>query len=213
MAVAGEQRARAADANDGFTTERGVVVTYALADSFDPDSHEARTRAGIATKLAKLKGFEFAGEYDRSARYGGPVYFVPSDVLSSTEAAQALGIHGEDDLFGGVVPHGFAATKVITHPLFDARAHGPARLGAGVPASRRRLGARRFLARSRAAMPNAPAPGCSNADRCASSGPRASADGDNSWRRRATNSPMCSAPSKRKSSRLPASSSRRISTT
>ena len=119
-----EQR-RARRTQRRCTTERGVVVTYALVDSVDPDSHEARTRAGIATKLAELKGFEFAGEYDRGARYDGPVYFVPSDALSSIEAAQALGIHGEDDLFGGVVPHGFVATKVITHPLFDAQAHAP----------------------------------------------------------------------------------------
>ena len=125
MALEREQSLRAADANDGGTTGRGVVVTHALANSFDPDSHEARTRAGIAKKLAEIKGFEFAGEYDRSSRYDDPVYFVPSDVLSSTEAAQALGIRSENDLFGGVVPHGFAATKVITHPLFDAHAHAP----------------------------------------------------------------------------------------
>ena len=124
MAVEGEQRVRAAHASHGGT-DRGVVVTYALAAAFDRDSHEARTREGIAKKLAELKGFEFAGEYDPSSRYDGSVYFVPSDVLASIEAAQALGIHSEDDPFGGVVPHGFAATKVITHPLFDAQAQAP----------------------------------------------------------------------------------------
>ena len=160
-----EQPPRAADANDGGTTARGVVVTYALANSFDPDSHEARTREGIARKLAKLKGFEFAGEFARSSRYGGPVYFVPSDVLPSTEAAQALGVHSEDDLFGGVVPHAFAATKAITHPLLDARAFAPA---GWVPAFPQAVAARCWKAspRSRATIPSAPSHGGSHTDPC-----------------------------------------------
>ena len=33
---------------------------------------------------------------------------------------------GEHDLFGGVVPHAFVATKVITHPLVRPRAQAPA---------------------------------------------------------------------------------------
>jgi hypothetical protein len=41
---------------------------------------------------------------------------VPSNTLIREQAA-ALGIHGPDDLFGGVVPHAFVATKAISHPL------------------------------------------------------------------------------------------------
>ena len=45
-----------------------------------------------------------------------PAYFVPDDTLDAAQA-RALGVQGAGDLFGGVVPHRFAATKVISHPL------------------------------------------------------------------------------------------------
>jgi hypothetical protein len=51
---------------------------------------------------------------------------VPSRTLVGVEAARALGIRGEDDLFGGVVPHPFVATKTITHPLVAPDACAPA---------------------------------------------------------------------------------------
>jgi hypothetical protein len=88
-------------------------------------SHERATRAGIAERLAALKGFDFAGEYDPAARYPGPVYLVPSDTLIGLKAAAALGVRGEHDLFGGVVPHAFIATKAITHPLVRPEAQAP----------------------------------------------------------------------------------------
>ncbi len=40
-------------------------------------------------------------------------------------AARELGVTGEADLFGGVVPYPFAATKTITHPLVSAEASAP----------------------------------------------------------------------------------------
>jgi len=52
-------------------------------------------------------------------------YFVPSDTLTSA-VATSLGIRGAEDLFGGVVPSSFVATKTITHPLIDADAAAPA---------------------------------------------------------------------------------------
>ncbi len=51
---------------------------------------------------------------------------MPSDTLVGFDSAMALGIRSEDDLFGGVVPHRFVATKAITHPLFDAQSAAPA---------------------------------------------------------------------------------------
>src|SRR6266566_3560462 len=81
---------------------RGVVVTCSLRGRDYARSPEGITQVGISRMLATLKGYEFAGEYDPSRRYPGRVYFVPSDTLAG-EAASALGIHTEDDLFGGVV--------------------------------------------------------------------------------------------------------------
>jgi hypothetical protein len=88
-------------------------------------SHERATRDGIARRLAALKGFDFAGEHDPGHSYPGPVYFVPSDTLVGLDAAAALGVRDEHDLFGGVVPHAFVATKAITHPLVGPDAQAP----------------------------------------------------------------------------------------
>jgi hypothetical protein len=50
---------------------------------------------------------------------------VPSDTLVGLDAAAALGVRGEHDLFGGVVPHPFVATKAITHSLVQPDAQAP----------------------------------------------------------------------------------------
>jgi hypothetical protein len=87
--------------------------------------HESVTLSQVAAKLAALKGYDFAGEYDRAARYDAPLYFVPGGTLVGIDAAGELGIYSEDDLFGGVVPYPFVATKTITHPLVHADAFAP----------------------------------------------------------------------------------------
>src|SRR5690349_21494358 len=103
----------------------GVVALYPPFDPTYVRSHEKVARIEIGKRLAVLKGFDFVGEYDPSARYPGAVYFVPGHTLTGVETA-ALGIRGEHDLFGGVVPHPFVATKAVTHPLVDADAAAPA---------------------------------------------------------------------------------------
>jgi hypothetical protein len=103
----------------------GVVVTYSPAGSDHAHPHEVVTQAALGRKLAALLGRDFAGEYDPSGRYPGRMYFVPGGTLVSGEA-RALGVRGEDDLFGGVVPHSFVATKTITHPLVEPDATAPA---------------------------------------------------------------------------------------
>ena len=105
--------------------QRGVVAVYSDPGRGFAHGHERATREGIARRLAALKGFDFAGEFDPGARHSGPVYLVPSDTLVGLEAAAALGVRGEDDLFGGVVPHAFVATKAITHPLVGPDAAAP----------------------------------------------------------------------------------------
>lgn len=100
----------------------GTVVTYAAARS--EDDHERVTHGAIGRTLAALKGFDFGGEYDAATPYDGPLYFVPGDTLLADEA-RALGIRTEDDLFGGVVPFPFVATKAIVHPLVAPYAPAP----------------------------------------------------------------------------------------
>lgn len=103
----------------------GSVVLYSNTTANRPGSHESVSRAWVAGRIAALKGYEDAGEYDASVRYRGPLYFVPGETLVNLETANELGIRTEDDLFGGVVPYSFVATKAITHPLVDAQACAP----------------------------------------------------------------------------------------
>ena len=104
------------------TKRSRIVVTYSCRAS---RHHESVTLRELASRLAAIKGCGFAGEYDPALRYPDALYFVPNDTLVGIDAAQRLGIRGEGDLFGGVVPFAFTATKTITHPLPDAESHSP----------------------------------------------------------------------------------------
>ncbi len=100
-----------------------VVALTADHRHFDSD-HEHATRAEAARRLAMLRGVGFRGEFKRTLPCEAPTYFVPSDTLTG-DAADALGITDEHDLFGGVVPHPFVGTKVITHSLVYQSAAKP----------------------------------------------------------------------------------------
>ncbi|PVE21277.1 DUF3182 domain-containing protein [Microvirga sp. KLBC 81] len=102
-----------------------VVVEYSPLGGGFCDAHERSTRATVAKRLAALMGVDYAGTYDRTVVYPGRVYFVPSTTLVGLEQAAQLGITGERDLFGGVVPHPFVCTKAITHPLIRPNASAP----------------------------------------------------------------------------------------
>lgn len=95
---------------------RGVVVAHVPDPHDHASQHERQALLGFAERLAVLLGYQAGGFYDPSMRPPGPLYFVPASTLTAAEAA-LLGIRGPGDLFGGVVPHAFVATKVISHPL------------------------------------------------------------------------------------------------
>lgn len=103
---------------------RGSVVVCEAAQGGFAHGHERATRAECARRLAAIKDCEFRGDYEPSRRLPAPVYFVPNDALAGPEA-DTLGIRGEHDLFGGVVPHPFVATKVLTHALVHPDAAAP----------------------------------------------------------------------------------------
>jgi hypothetical protein len=115
------------DRIDDHRSRQGTVVQYSDSDSKgqEPSEHEAAALAHSASRIAALKGYSFAGEYEPARSYGSPVYFVPRDTLIGIETARHLGIRTEHSLFGGVVPHPFVATKTITHPLVDPEAVAP----------------------------------------------------------------------------------------
>ncbi|KQT08116.1 DUF3182 family protein [Ramlibacter sp. Leaf400] len=115
---------------------RGTVVTVTPEGVPPGSTHDRITLEGFARALARLKRCDVAGEYQPGRPYAGPLYFVPSDTLTGVQAAR-LGIRGPGDLFGGVVPQAFVATKAISHPLIgDEAAHPPG----WNPAFARRLG-------------------------------------------------------------------------
>ncbi|HRO59064.1 MAG TPA: DUF3182 family protein, partial [Burkholderiaceae bacterium] len=108
------------------TTECRLVVCYPPASAPDANGHEARTRGWAANFLADLEGADFAGDFDEDRRYPAPLYFVPKDTICPVELAGALGMHCDRDLFGGVAPHPFVATKAITHARETPDAPAPA---------------------------------------------------------------------------------------
>ena len=80
--------------------------------------HERVGLRYFGRRLAALLGYEFQGK--GGLQHGG--YYLPADTLDAGQAA-AHGIRGPEDLFGGVVPHAFVATKLISHGLWPG-GHG-----------------------------------------------------------------------------------------
>ena len=100
-------------------------VTYV---AFRPDAreHDRATQRGLAARLAAMMGCDF--DEVSGIAIGSIVdlgYVVPDVTITSLETARALGIRGEEDLFGGVVPFPFVATKTISHPLIGPAAAAP----------------------------------------------------------------------------------------
>lgn len=82
--------------------------------------HEHASVACFGRRLAKLMGREFRGE----ALPGLPGYFIPLETLTREQAAMR-GVTCAQDLFGGVVPHAFVASKLVTHGLVDGGTDAP----------------------------------------------------------------------------------------
>ena len=87
--------------------------------------HEVGSIVEIAKRIANLKDVPFAGECHLDNIPLGSSYIVPDETLSS-QTASCLGVKNESQIFGGVVPHEFVATKIITHPLVNVDAASPA---------------------------------------------------------------------------------------
>lgn len=105
---------------------RRDVVTYSGGLDDEMVSEHIRTRnEALARMIAELTGGTFAGEYDPTQDYLQPPYFVPHRTLVGADAARRVGIPSADDLYGGVVPFAFLATKAIAHGLVGPRAKRP----------------------------------------------------------------------------------------
>jgi hypothetical protein len=103
---------------------RGSLVLHLSRPSTRQGGHEGTTLRHVAESIAAFKGLEFAGCYDPARCLAGPVFVVPDETLVRTEA-ERLGIRCVEDVFGGVVPHEFVKTKVISHELVGETARRP----------------------------------------------------------------------------------------
>ena len=90
----------------------------------DSQGHDTTTKASLAAALARFLGAQYGGSESPERATQAPAYAVPCETLTRAEA-QALGIDDADDLFGGVVPLPFMATKCITHALVAPDAKSP----------------------------------------------------------------------------------------
>lgn len=102
----------------------GRVVMLSRRIGASSGGHDRVSRGHAAQRLAELFGYEYAGEYVVCQPRGIATYFVPDDTLLAQDAAQ-LGIRSERDLFGGVAPYAFVATKAVTHGVLAADARMP----------------------------------------------------------------------------------------
>jgi Protein of unknown function (DUF3182) len=103
-----------------------TVAFYRSAGQTGPHDHDAASKAKVAESLAALLGWQFSGDFEPAQAGAAPVYLVPSDTLESLAEATRLGVLHASDLFGGIVPAAFIATKVIAHPLLHAGSPAPA---------------------------------------------------------------------------------------
>ncbi|MFD4836656.1 DUF3182 family protein [Achromobacter sp. NPDC058515] len=103
----------------------GIVAAYPRRAG--ASEHEIASQEALALRLAALLGRRYVAGY-RPSRHRGepPPYYVPDRTITSVARAAKLGITRAADLYGGVTPHAFVATKSITHGVLDTRAKTPA---------------------------------------------------------------------------------------
>lgn len=113
--------------------ERAATAPTRSVAVFHPDTerrpispHTRQTTVALARRIATLIGGRVSGDAP-----DGRTYLVPSRTLVAGHGLDGLTIRSEDDLFGGLVPHPFVATKAITHPLVATEAPAPTGWQAG----------------------------------------------------------------------------------
>ncbi|KEZ16454.1 hypothetical protein CP98_04144 [Sphingobium yanoikuyae] len=98
-----------------------LVKIYTTRSGAMNNEHDRVARAELARRIARLGQATFVdndpapvSEPDGDAR---DTLFIPTGTID-LEMARQLGIRNESQIYGGVVPHGFVGSKVITHPVF-----------------------------------------------------------------------------------------------
>lgn len=110
------------------------VVFHRNGPSPNGHGHDSMTKASVARDIAELLDLPFSDDPADAIRARSP-YLVPCETIVGLETAGRLGVSGPDDLFGGVVPRAFMATKVVTHGLVRTGAAAPSGWPAGLGAT------------------------------------------------------------------------------
>ncbi|MEN5245627.1 DUF3182 family protein [Pseudomonas atacamensis] len=105
------------------TPSNKIVVAHSV--RAEAPQHEVETNKALARWLAQILGCKFGGSYDPAKHSGRDVYLLPTQTIVGAAHAQALGINGSDDLWGGYVEYDFICTKAISHGLRSHLAHAP----------------------------------------------------------------------------------------
>lgn len=103
-----------------FHQTRLVKIFPVLAGTMN-NEHDRVARAELARRIARLGGATFVEHEPSTVREPDDPHhtlFIPPGTIELAVAVQ-LGIRNESQIYGGVVPHGFVGSKVITHPLFQ----------------------------------------------------------------------------------------------
>src|SRR5690349_17257896 len=105
------------------TPSKKIVVAHSV--RAEAPQHEVETNKALARWLAQILGCKFGGSYDPAKHSGRELYLLPTQTIVGTAHAQALGIKGPDDLWGGYVEYDFICTKAISHGLRSHLAQAP----------------------------------------------------------------------------------------
>ncbi|MGY6271282.1 DUF3182 family protein [Achromobacter denitrificans] len=110
----------------------GIVAAYPRRAR--ASEHEIASQDALASRLAALLGCRYVPDYRPSRHRDAPApYYVPDRSIVGTARASRLGIRRMADLYGGVVPYAFVATKSISHGLAGPSARAPDGWAAALP--------------------------------------------------------------------------------
>ncbi len=86
--------------------------------------HEVASLHAASLRVSALLGCADSGDAGADVTRAGPRYWLPMRTLLREEA-DLLAIDGEDCLWGGVVPHAFVGTKLVSHRLWPGGSGAP----------------------------------------------------------------------------------------
>lgn len=107
------------------TPFRTAAWTVAYPRRRGATEHDVASQVHLARQLAILLQCRAIDPYRPDRQRQHNCYYVPDRTLMGLARARALGISGAGQLYGGVVPHHFVATKSISHALWSAASTAP----------------------------------------------------------------------------------------